>query len=157
MARRFAFRLATLQRVRALREREARRQVGAKRAEIARLDALNAQAAAEIARAQAALLAQQSGAALDPLWLARGRTWVAHLRQTIMLREQEKGRRLKELAVLQDQWTAARRDLRILEKLRERRYAAYQRAQRIRELSEMDEVARRLQAVPTWLSADQTA
>ena len=155
MARRFVFRLETLQRVQALREREARRQVGTKRAEIARLDALNAQAAAEIAREQAALLARQSGAALDPLWLARGRTWVAHLRQTIVLRGQEKALRLKELAVLQDRWTAARRDLRILEKLRERRFAAYRREQRIRELAEMDEVARRLQAVPTLLSGNE--
>ena len=50
MARRFEFRLQTLLEVRQLREREAKRSVATKSAEIARLDRLNEQTAVEILR-----------------------------------------------------------------------------------------------------------
>jgi hypothetical protein len=86
MARRFRFRLQTLLRVRQLREREAKRKVAAKQAEIARLDRLNEQTTEEILRQQEALLAGQRQGQLDPLALQRGRAWIAYLRKTIAVR-----------------------------------------------------------------------
>jgi flagellar export protein FliJ len=147
MARRFTFSLETLLRVRDLRAREAQRRLAEQRAAIAQLDAQNAQTTREIAAAQAALLGQQRGAALDPTGLARGRAWVAHLRGVIVQREQRKRELERRAEALQDQWLTARRALRIIEKLRERRFTAWRKAEQHREQAEHDEVARTLH---TW-------
>lgn len=144
MAKRFVFRLETVQRVRALREREAQRKVAAKRAEIARLDELNRAAAADIRREQERLVGEQRGAAVDPRGLARGRAWVTHLRTTILQREEQKRARLAELEELQDAWRETRKQLKVIEKLRERRVAAHRAEQHKREQADMDEVAQRL-------------
>jgi len=146
VAKPFTFRLDTVRRVRELREREAQRRVAAKQAEIARLDALNAQAARDIASAQHALTATQRGERVDPTALSRGRAWIAHLRSTILQREQQKAALNQELQQLQDVWREARKQLKIIDKLRERRWQAHRRAERKREQAEMDETARRLHA-----------
>ena len=90
MAKRFTFRLETLLRVRELREREAKRRVGAKHAEIARVDALNRQTVDEITARQAELRDRQTGA-LSTDELMRARAWIAYLRRTIVDRRAARG------------------------------------------------------------------
>ena len=144
MARRFQFPLETLLRVRALREREAKRKVAAQRAEIARLDRQNRQTAEEISRQQAELLAGQQHGRLDPSALQRGRAWIAHLRRTITLRQAQRVALEAQWQQLQAAWLAARTQLRIIEKLRERRWAAYRHDHSRSEQAAADELAQQL-------------
>ncbi len=144
MAKRFAFRLATLLRVRARRERAAPRNLAAKRAELARLDQLNEQTAAEITRAQAELLADQRQGRLDPLALQRGRAWVAHLRRTMALRATQRAALVGQLELLAAVWREARKQKRVIEKLRERRWAEYVHERARGEQAEAEEMAQQL-------------
>jgi flagellar protein FliJ len=144
MARKFRFRLGTLLRVRQTREREAQRKVAAKSAEIARVDLLNQQTAAEIVQQQADLLAGQQGGRLDPLALQRGRAWIAHLRRQIALRHVQRAELVTQLGELQAELRAARTQTRILEKLRARRLAEYRRTRNRQEQAASDELAQQL-------------
>ncbi len=145
MAKRFQFRLQTLLDVRKMREQEAQRAVAAKRAEIVRVDQLNEQTFAEIAIHQDALRTAQAQGAIDPVGLARGRAWIAHLRNSIARRQQEKGVLLEQLRELQDRLRDARTQTRIIEKLREKRWDAYRKDRDKRERLELDELAQQLQ------------
>jgi flagellar export protein FliJ len=144
MARRFRFPLETLLRVRVLREREAKRKVAAQRAEIARLDRLNRQTAEEISRQQAELLTGQQRGRLDPPALQRGRAWIAHLRRTIALRQTQRLDLVAQLQQLQAAWLEARKQARILDKLRARRWEAYVHERARAEQAAADELARQL-------------
>jgi flagellar protein FliJ len=144
LARRFQFRLETLLRVRQLREREAKRKVAAKRAEIALVDRLNAETAEEISTQQAALLADQRQGRLDPLALQRGRAWIAHLRRTIGQRHAQRAELVAQWRELQAAWHAARTQARIIEKLRERRFAEYVHDRDRKEQAAADELAQQL-------------
>ena len=144
MARRFQFRLETLLRVRQLREREAKRKVAAKRAEIALVDRLNTQTVEEISRQQAALLAGQREGRLDPLTLQRGRAWIGHLRRTIGQRHVQRAELLAQWQELQAAWHAARTQARIIEKLRERRWEEYVHDRERKEQAAADELAQQL-------------
>lgn len=144
MAKRFQFRLQTVLRVRALREREAKRRAAEKRAELARLDQLDRQTAADIRAQQQALRGLQSGAALNPAELSRGRAWIAHLQRTLAQRQIVRAGLLRELEQRLADWRAARQQLRILEKLRERRWAEYVHDREQAEQAESDELARHL-------------
>jgi len=144
MAKRFRFRLQTLLEVRQLYEREAKRLVGEKSAEIARIDRLNRQTVDEITRQQDDLLRAQESGSVDAVGLARGRAWIAHLRKTIAARHTEKAARNEELGELQAKLRDARTQTRIIEKLRERRWDAHRRDTDRREQAESDELARQL-------------
>jgi flagellar export protein FliJ len=144
MARRFEFRLQTLLDVRRLREREAKRAFATQQAEIARLDQLNRETTAEIAAQQAALLGAMQAGPLDLMTLQRGRAWIAHLRKTITQRLQQRVAMVQSLESLRGQWTAARTQMRIVEKLRERRWTRYRKDRQRREQTEADELARQL-------------
>ena len=145
MPRRFRFRLETVLRVRELREREAKRKVGAKLAEIAALDQLNQQAATEISKRQDDLNLSQQSEHLDTRELSGGRAWIAFLRRSIAQRQVTRASLLTELEKLRAELVAARTQTRILEKLRERKHEAWNREGQLREQAEMDDVARRLQ------------
>lgn len=147
MAKRFHFRLQTLLEVRQLREREAKRRVAAKSAEIARVDLLNSQTRSAIASQQEALLTAQQQGRLDPLELQRGRAWIAYLRRTIATRLGQRAALEQELRTLQDELRDARTQTRIIEKLRERRWNEYTHARARREQAEADELARQLQGL----------
>ena len=144
MAKRFAFRLETLLRVRQLREHEAQRRVAAQHAEIALVDRLNEQTAAEILQQQEVLLAGQQQGRLDPLTLQRGRAWVAYLRRLIALRQAQRAELVQQLRELQAAYRDARTQTRIIEKLRERRWNEYARQRDRQEQSAADEVAQQL-------------
>ena len=144
MARRFQFQLETMLRVRQLREREAKRKVAAKRAEIALVDRLNTQTVEEISRQQAALLAGQREGRLDPLTLQRGRAWIGHLRRTIGQRHVQRAELLAQWQELQAAWHAARTQARIIEKLRERRWEEYVHDRERKEQAAADELAQQL-------------
>jgi flagellar export protein FliJ len=144
VAQRFVFRLETLLRVRTLREQEAKRKVGAKRAEIARVDQLNDATQTEIDTRQRDLRQQQDRHVLDPLELQGGRAWIAHLRRQIATRMQQKAGLQDELRTLRDALRQARTQTRVLEKLRERRQREYDRTRRRREQAEADELAQQL-------------
>jgi flagellar protein FliJ len=146
LARRFQFRLETLLRVRQLREREAKRKVAAKRAEIALVDRLNAQTAEEILRQQEALLAGQREGRLDPLTLQRGRAWIGHLRRTIGQRHVQRAELVTQWQELQAAWHAARTQARAIEKLRERRWEEYVHDRERQEQAAADELAQQLQS-----------
>lgn len=144
MARRFRFRLQTLLRVRQLREREAKRKVAAQRAALARLDRLDEQTAAEIARQQAALRADQQQPRVDPLALQRGRAWIAYLRRTLAQRQVQRTELQQQLRELLERLRAARVQARTIEKLRERRLREHARARGRREQAASDELAQQL-------------
>lgn len=144
MARRFVFRLETLLRVRRLREREAKRKVAAKHAEIALVDRLNEQTTAEILQGQEALLAGQQQGRLDPLALQRGRAWVAYLRRLIAQRQVQRAELVQQLRKLQAAFQEARTQSRIIEKLRDRRWREYAADRDRQEQAGADELAQQL-------------
>jgi flagellar export protein FliJ len=152
MAKRFVFRLETVRRVRELREREAQRAAAGVRAQIAQFEQQNAQAQREIVNVQQRLTHQQALSSIDPTELSRGRSWIAHLRITILQRERqidELGTKLEELL---DVWREARKQLEIINKLRERRLNLHRTMVRKHEQREMDAVAQRLHTLPQILS-----
>ena len=144
MARAFQFRLATVLRVRELREREALRNVAAKRAEIARLDQLDEDARREITAQLAKLGAVQQRSRIDPDEISRARSWVAHLRRVAAQRQQMRARLTAELQPLLAALHEAHKQTRVLETLRDRQRDEHRRAQAIREQAESDEAAREL-------------
>lgn len=151
MAKKFVFALDTVERVRELHEQEAQRKVAAKRAEIAQLDQQNMQTQDEIAAQQRTLVQSQRDGALDPAGLARGRAWIAHLRNVILQREAQKQQLTQELETLSAEWREARKQLRIIQKLREKRHDAHKREQRKQEQAEMEEVVRQMQGIEPLL------
>jgi flagellar FliJ protein len=144
MPRRFNFRLQTVLRVREIRQRETQRAYAAKRAELARLDRLDAETRAQIAAQQADLTRRQQDPNLDPLELARGRAWIAALRKTLFDRQLVRQSLLLELARLRESLRQARIAVRSLETLRNRRLAEYLAARRRTEQADADELARTL-------------
>lgn len=142
--RRFEFRLATLLRVRELRERAALRRFAAQQAEIARLDQLNRQTQEEITASHGALRTRQQGARLDPLELARLRAWVGLLRRQLLDRQQLRSRKAAELDQLLRELRQARMQRQSLERLRERRWEEYRRVRNLREMTALDELARQM-------------
>lgn len=155
MARRFRFQLETLLRVRQLREREARRKLAARRAEIARLDRLIRQTADEIALQQSALLREQEQPQPDPLLLTRGRGWIGHLRHTVAQRQALRAALVTDMTQLQAAWREARMQMRVIEKLRERRWEEHQHARFLRDQSAADELAQHLHVYEPRLVTDQ--
>ena len=145
MAKRFRFSLETLMRVRDVRERTAKRKVGLKQAELARLDQLNRTTVGEIHSRQATLRRQQQGA-VTPAELVRERAWIAYLRRTILERQAQQAELAGQMGTLREAWLQTRTEKRIIEKLRERRWAEYVRGRKRREQTESDELARQLQA-----------
>jgi flagellar FliJ protein len=145
MAKRFQFRLATLLRVRELREREAKRKVAVQQAEIARLDRLNAQTAEEISRQQQVLRAGQQQGRLDAAAQQRGRAWIAHLRRSMGARQLQRVELAAQLQRLQALYQEARTQTRIIEKLRERRWAEFCQQRNRKEQAAADELAQQLQ------------
>jgi flagellar export protein FliJ len=143
----FRFRLQTLLRVRDLRERETKRNVALKQAEIARLDEANRSAAEEILRRESAMRTIAERGSIDAAELMRERAWIAHLRQQILEQQRVRACLERDLADLQEAWKRARTDLKVLEKLRERRSDEHRRAQALREQAEADDVARKLYAM----------
>lgn len=144
MARRFQFSLETLLKIRRLREREAQRKVGAQRAAIARLDEADAAGQEEIRRQQGALLNQQEAGGVDARALARGWAWIGAIRREMAQRQLQREDMQRVLAQLQDGWRTARKQTRIIEKLRERRWEEHRHDLQRREQAQMDEVALRL-------------
>jgi len=143
VAKRFHFPLETLLRVREVREREAKRKVGHKQAEIARLDQLNQRTAEEISLRQNALRELQHGL-LTPDDVTRERAWIGYLRRTIVQRQAQRAGLVKELTALREAWRQARTQKRIIAKLRERRWEEYVRDRKRREQAESDELAQQL-------------
>ena len=143
MAKRFHFPLETLLRVRELREREAKRKVGLKQAEIARLDQLNRETADEIVRRQQELCARQQQS-FTTAELMRDRAWIAYLRRTIHERQMQRAGLVEELEDLRRVFLHARTQKRIIDKLRERRWDEYAKDRKRREQYEADDLARML-------------
>lgn len=143
-AGRFTFRLQTVLRVRELREREARRKVDAKAAEIARIDQWNRETADEVSRIQRAIVERQMDPQIDVRELTRQRAWVAHLRRTIVERQVAKQSLVAQLEALRGDLRTARTQMRVIEKLRERRFGEWKREHGLAEQAAMDEVARQL-------------
>lgn len=143
MARRFVFSLQTLLRVRTVREREAQRRLAARQAEIAQLDAADREAFAAIRAEQQSLLALQQGVtrALD---LARGRAWIAQLQSQIAQRARMREELSMALAQIRQELLEARKQTRMLEKLRERRFADYVAEHQRHGRQSDEEVARRV-------------
>lgn len=157
MARRFRFPLQTLLKVRRLREREAKRKVGAKRAEIARLDRLDEAAQKEIVARQQVLLSTQRRERLDPRELSSGWAWIAHLRRGMGQRQVLRVQYLGELQRLQAEFLEARKQVRVIEKLRERRWQEYVHERNRHEQAAADELAQQLHGRAQALSAPPAA
>lgn len=144
--KRFEFRLETLLRVRRLREQDVQRRFGVKLAEIARVDADNRATAREIDQQQEVLRRRQAEPNVEPLELARGRAWIAHLRKTIVQRRILRESLTRELDAIRDQLRKAQTETKSLEKLRDRRLSEYQNVRERREMALIDEVAQQMYA-----------
>lgn len=144
VARRFRFPLQTLLKVRRLREREARRKVAAQRAEIARLDRLDEATRKEIEAQQQVLLESQQCERLEPRELSRGWAWIAHLRNTMVHRQLQRAGMVSVLGRLQAEFHEARKQTRVIEKLRQRRWDDYLHTRRHQEQAAADELAQQL-------------
>ena len=144
MAKRFHFPLETLLKVRRLNEREAKRKVATQQAEIARLNQLNVTTRREISTQQTALLQNQREGLLNPAALSQGRAWIAYLCRTIADRRILQTNMLARLEQRRAEFQAARKQTRIIEKLRERRWGEYIDDRRRREQSETEELAQQL-------------
>lgn len=145
MAARFRFKLDALLRVRRLREREARRAVAAKRAEVARLDEERRRIRTDIDAALLRLRELAHVEAFDPPAVSRCRAWIAQRRAAAALLDEKRGVLLQELEQLQAVWRDARREQRVIEKLRDRRWQDYLRDRTSREQRDADELAQQLQ------------
>ena len=108
MAKRFQFRLETLLRVRRLSEREVKRKVAAKQAEIARIDESSRQARREILSQEDELRSEHSVGKLDVAALSRRRSWSAQLQRTRLLTKQMRLDRGRELQAGAGEWGRAR-------------------------------------------------
>lgn len=144
MAKRFQFRLETLLRVRRLNEREAKRKVAAKQAEIARIDELSRQARREILSQENELRSEQSVGKLNVAALSTRRSWIAHLQRMLLLHKQMRLERRGELQTVSAELSRVRTQTQIVEKLRERRWGRYLKDRDRREQAESDEMARQL-------------
>jgi flagellar export protein FliJ len=144
--RRFEFRLATLLRVRELRELEALRRFAAQQAEIARLDRLIREAQKEIDACHGVLRGHLREPCLDPLELTRLRAWVGLLRRQLLERQELRSRRAAGLEQLRRELRRARTQKQSLERLRERRWQEYRRVRNLREGVALDELARQMQS-----------
>lgn len=144
MPRQFQFSLQSVLRVRETHEREAKRRVGAKLAEIARVDARLHELEAAIAGAQAKLREEQQESGLDVATLTLERAWIAHLRRGVAQEGRQRALLQQELAPLQAAMRLARQQTRMIEKLRERRWSEHVHGEAVREQRELDDLAREL-------------
>lgn len=144
MAQAFRFRLQTLLRVRELREREAKRKVGAQRAEIARTDALIEQNFRAIDAENNRLRGLQEEAFVSPVELTRARAWLAHLRRTLAQHHACKQAQLAELEQRLTAYREAHQQAQMLVRLKERKLDAWKRDRTLREQASQDELAQRL-------------
>ena len=148
MPKRFVFNLETLLRVRQLREREAKRKVAAQRAELARVEQLIEQTLQAVARQQHELLDGKQQTRLDPPTLQRGRAWIAALRRQLADHHARRAALQDRLRQRQAELRAARTQARIVEKLRERRWAEYVHDRDRRADAAADELAQQLHGHP---------
>lgn len=144
MARKFRFRLGMLLRVRRLHEREAKRKVALKQAEVARIDGLIAGGHETVAIELAALRDQQRQPRLDVRAAARRRAWIGQIRGTMLQFHTMLDVAHRELSEAIGLLNAARTQTRIVEKLRERRWEGYVKDRERTDDAEMEEVARQL-------------
>jgi flagellar FliJ protein len=142
--RRFQFRLETVLDVRRVREREARREVAARRLELSRVERLNHETRAAIGEQQDLLRGVQQSGAVEPAVLAQRRAWIAHLRQGLLQREALRRELQSRVAAALERLRLARQQTRTIEKLRERRHAEHRRAAQRHEQRISDELARQL-------------
>ena len=118
--------------------------VAAKQAEIARVDELSRQARREILTQESALRTEQSREKLNVAALSTRRSWIAHLKRMMLLHKQMRTEFEDELKHAAQALSRTRTQTQIVEKLRERRWAAYRKQRDRREQSESDELARQL-------------
>lgn len=145
MAKRFQFQLATVLRVRELRQQEAARILAEKRAEIARVEQLIDDTHREVETRQSELLSAQQTESIDPGLLVRSRAWIGQLRRNIAQYQHVKAQLLQQFEQLAGAWREARTQTRILEKLRDRRMEEHKHQELRREQAGADEVAQQLQ------------
>lgn len=153
MARGFTFRLETLLRVRAVRERDVRRRLATERAELALLNRADDEAQTAIRSQQNSLLGLQTGMAIQsgtirPIELARGRAWIAHLQRDMAERALLRQQRERRILEVQNELREARQQTKMIEKLRERRWGDFAQDRRRREQRETDDVGQQLRWAP---------
>lgn len=147
MAKRFRFSLEALLSVRALREREARRTVSNWRAEVARVDAQARRVDSDVDAALSRLREMSLQEVFDPAAASRCRAWLAQLRAAAAQLAARRAVLGDELEKAQAAWRDARQQLRVIEKLREKRWGAYVHARSSEEQRESDDLAQQLQAL----------
>ncbi len=144
MARRFVFGLQTVLELRAIREQQQRRRFAQALAGLAgieqRIAGLRRQ---RIAEQQALGDDQRAGRGDAASWLAR-RGWIAQLDRQIAAWQ---ARRQQAAEIVEQQrrlWQQKRNELRALQRLRDRRFAAWRKSQQKRTQREHDELAQQL-------------
>lgn len=140
MAKRYTFRLETLLRLRQQREDEQKRVVAARLREIRTLRQRRHSLETEITRQTSALRQSLTEANPEMHLMKLGRHWVIRLRRGVLDADAEIAAQRAQLAQERIGLTEARRDAKVLEKLKERRHAAYRADLDRREQAELDEM-----------------
>lgn len=144
MARRFVFPLQTVLELRALREQQQRRRFAQALATLAHIERRIAGLRQQRQREQHALAADQRAGRGDAADWLRRRGWIAQLAGQIAAWQT---RRQQAAGAVEQQrriWQQRRNELRALQRLRQRRYAIWNKERLRRDQSELDELAQQL-------------
>jgi len=140
MAKRYTFRLEPLLRLRRQREDEKKRAVAGRLREIGALEQRRQTLLGEIAGQTQAMRTWLSGGRLEVNDLRLGRHWLLRLQRGVLETEAQISTQRAFLAQERTQLTEARKDTKVLERLKERRRAAYLATLNRREQAETDDL-----------------
>ena len=140
MAKRFTFRLEALLKLRRLREDEKKRVVAARLREIATLDRRRQTLQVEIGRQTVAMRESLSTTTVDVDQFKMGRHWLVLLRRGVLEFEAQLATRRAILAQERVELAEARKQTKVLERLKERQQATHTATLNRREQMELDEM-----------------
>jgi flagellar FliJ protein len=144
MARRFVFRLNPLLKLRKARQKDQQRVVADRLRRLARCE----RELAELNNAQSAAVADarrvRRETIIDLQWTLQEQRWRAHLQRRARSKEIESQELQQLLAEARAELAQRKRDVKVLENLRQRRLEAYRRDMKRAEQVELDEIATRV-------------
>lgn len=134
------FRLETLLKVRKAREDECKRIVAARLGQIEKLSAQKTAIEAQISSQSVSMRAALSGETADVDFLRWGRHWITRLRMQSARVDAESAAHRAVLAQERERLAAARKETKILERLKERQFEAAAAEEAARQRRESDDM-----------------
>lgn len=141
MAGRFHFRFETLLKLRAQKERVARRAVASRLRQILELERRHERLERQISEQTSAVRASLTDALLDVDTLKLARHWLIRLRQGVLQTDAEIAGQRAILAQERAALTESRKEMKTLETLKDRQYSAFVAQVQRNEQHELDEMS----------------